>query len=81
MAHFRATVQGNRGEASRTGTATSGIVTETASWQGKVYVSLRHDPETKQDIAYVALAPHFGEGVSQVIYEGPVSGARITESV
>jgi hypothetical protein len=38
MARFRATIQGNRGEASRLGSASSGIVTRTNGWDAGVDV-------------------------------------------
>lgn len=38
MAQFRATIQGNRGEASRLGTKTDGIITDTNAWAGGVRV-------------------------------------------
>ena len=42
MAHFRGTVQGNRGEASRLGSKKSGLQTTAASWQGDICVWLYH---------------------------------------
>lgn len=74
MAHFRGTLKGTRGEASRLGTTKSGIKVEAQSWQGKVTVQLQHDSATGQDIAIVELAPHHNNGTSRVLYSGPVSG-------
>lgn len=75
MAHFRSTIKGHRGEASRLGTKTSGMDATVASWQGAVSVRLWHDEETGQDMAEVALATHHGAGVNRVLYRGPVCGA------
>lgn len=72
MAHFRGTLQGGRGEASRLGHKTSGLHVEAASWEGKVVVTLRH--VDGKDVAEVRLAKHMGRGGDQLLYEGPISG-------
>lgn len=74
MAHFRATIEGN-GTASRLGSKASSIAAEVQSWQGKVTARLYHHTATGKDMAVVMLEPHAGEGVSRVLYMGPVDGS------
>jgi len=74
MAHFRATVQGNCGEASRLGTKASGIDAYIASWQGAVAVRLSHDPATGTDFVSIMLTPHKDVGTVQTLYYGPIGG-------
>ena len=73
MAHFRATIQGSRGEASRLGTRSSGLQTVAASWQGAVRVELYACGD--RDLARVSLTPHRGAGVERLLFDGPVDGA------
>ena len=73
MAHFRGTLQGHRGEASRLGSRSSGLVINAASWQGAVNVELSERDGI--DWARVELAPHHGIGTRRVLYNGPVNGA------
>lgn len=75
MAHFRGTISGQRGDASRLGSKHSGMTVEAQSWQGKVVTRLYHDEVTGLDMAEVKLEPHFGNGTSRTLYVGPVSGA------
>lgn len=49
MAHFRGTVQGNRGEASRIGHPKDGLRTDCNGWTAGVRVQVSYNPETKQD--------------------------------
>ena len=77
MAHFYATLRGNRGKASRVGTKSSGIAATVASWQGAVSVRLWHDRATHRDMADVSLIPWHGAGDSIPLYAGPVSGAKL----
>jgi hypothetical protein len=79
MAHFYATIKGNRGLASRMGTKFGGMVSYTASWEGSVRVGLYHDEKTGQDLVRVELKPWRGEGTSRVLYEGPVGGEEARE--
>ena len=74
MAHFRGTLQGTRGEASRLGSKKSGLTVDAASWQGSVLVVLTYDEATGKDIAEVALQPHHGAGIAKILYCGPVGG-------
>ena len=61
MAHYRATIQGQRGEASRLGTKQSGIRAHVNGWDIGVYVSIQHIQG--HDVVYVSLThgSHGGE--------------------
>lgn len=72
MAHFYASVQGNRGEVHRLGSKASGMTATVASYAGAVTVSITHDPATGRDMVKVALAPWKGSGISRELYAGPV---------
>lgn len=73
MAQFRGTIQGQRGEASRLGSKTSGLVVTAASWSGAVQVTLYHAKGV--DMARVSLTKHHGQGTSALLYDGPVAGS------
>lgn len=49
MAHFIGEIQGNRGEASRTGSKKSGISAHIRGWNIGVRVNIRHDEESGKD--------------------------------
>lgn len=49
MAHFRGTLQGNRGEVTRLGHKILGLTVDLNAWDHGVRVELTHNPETKQD--------------------------------
>ena len=49
MAQFRATIQGNRGEASRLGTKNSGLDVTVNGWNVGVSVTARYNSETGND--------------------------------
>jgi hypothetical protein len=81
MAHFRGILRGAHGEASRLGTANSGMTVEAQSWEGKVVVTLYRMNTvgtSGRDFARITLEDHRGEGAVPPItlYDGPVSGAR-----
>lgn len=74
MAHFRGTLVGNRGMASRLGTAKSGLQLTAGSWSGAVHVNL-YVNTSGVDCAHVTLSPHInGQGNFRTLYDGPVSG-------
>lgn len=73
MAHFYATIQGNRGEVSRMGTASSGILADIASRSGSVHVELWQH-ENGKDYATISLRPWKGAGKDKMLYQGPVNG-------
>ena len=76
MAQYRGTLTGQRGQASRLGTKSSGLSAHIASWSGAVDVDLWYDASTDTDMARVTLAQHHGSGQypARVLYVGPVSG-------
>lgn len=78
MATFRGTIQGQRGEASRLGSAKSGLAVRAASWSGAVDVRL-FVSRSGVDMCEVTLAKHFGAGVERLLYRGPVSGSETLE--
>ena len=49
MARFYASIQGNRGEATRTGSASSGIEGHIRGWNLGAKVEMFTDPETGRD--------------------------------
>jgi len=60
MAKYRGFIQGNRGPATRLGSANSGLVAEAQSWDGKVQVHLTCvDGKTQYT---VSILPHMGRG-------------------
>ena len=74
MAHFRGTVQGRRGMASRLGDKSTGLHVTAASWQGAVSVQLYSRDGV--DYARVSLTQHNGAGVNLLLFDYPVSGAN-----
>ena len=73
MAHFYATIQGNRGQTSRTGTASSGIIADIASYSGAVHISLWQH-ENGKDYVTISLRPWHGHGIEKMLYQGTVNG-------
>lgn len=55
MAQFRATIQGNRGEASRFGTKNSGISANINGWNKGVEVLAYYDNELQQNCFMVSM--------------------------
>ena len=53
MAHFRGTVEGSRGEASRLGTKNSGLLVSANGWDIGVDVELDFDEDLHQDVVRV----------------------------
>jgi len=49
MAHFRGTLQGNRGLASRLGTKTSGLTATVRGWEIGVQLEAIYSPSNKND--------------------------------
>ena len=50
MAHFRGTVQGNRGLASRLGSKGTGLTTSCNGWTSGVTVKARYDDQADYDV-------------------------------
>lgn len=76
MAHFRGWIAGQRGEASRLGSKSSGLSANLASWSGAVAVWL-YVNEAGVDCARITLTKHTnGAGIwpDRELYDGPISG-------
>ncbi len=73
MAHFYGRLKGTRGEATRCGTASAGLTTICASWNGAVECNAY----TKDGIDYVQvqLREWHGKGMHHILYDGPINGA------
>jgi len=56
VAHFRAVIQGQGGEASRLGTKASGIYARVQTWGKDLAVHVTH--ENGRDVARVYIIPH-----------------------
>lgn len=73
MAKFYGKLQGNRGQATRCGTKSSGITTVAASWEGAVEVNIWHNSKEDRDMVEVCMRTWEGCcGESKVLYRGPV---------
>ena len=75
MSQFYGTLKGSRGEASRSGSKSSGITTYAASWAGAVRVCVYEDSEGRE-MARVELVRWQGRGSERKLYHGPVSGKK-----
>lgn len=75
MSHFYGTVQGNRGEASRGGSPSSGMETYCASWRGAVRCKAYVNSEGV-DCVRVELTTWRGQGQHKLLYEGPIAGVE-----
>jgi hypothetical protein len=53
MAHFYASIQGNRGEATRCGSKTSGLTSTVSGWDIGVEVTLEYDANLGTDIVHI----------------------------
>lgn len=62
MSHFYGTIRGGRGEATRCGHKTTGLVTNAAGYNGAVRTRIWYDEETGQDRFRVTLVPWHGSG-------------------
>ena len=75
MARFYGILQGNRGAATRMGTAGSGLTTHTAGWQGGIKVTLRD--KNGRDYVRVEKVQWHGVGEFKVLYDGPVGDTTV----
>ena len=62
MAHFYAGIHGNRGEATRLGTKSSGITAFVNGWSTGVRVTISYDKDTDQDVVYIRRTAGSGYG-------------------
>ena len=74
MAHFRATIQGTRGEASRLGHKKSGIRASVSGWDSGVYVVGRLSPMHGEDVFSIWATSGSNGGKSDV-FIGTVSSS------
>lgn len=76
MAHFYGTALGNRGEGTRMGTASSGMETYCASWEGAIRCYAWYDENEEKDMVRVEKVKWQGRGQNRLLYEGPIGSAR-----
>ena len=70
MAHFYASIQGNRGEATRTGTKTSGIEGHIKGWSVGARVIVTYNEKTQKDeVKVYKTAGSSWSGSSELIAE------------
>ena len=69
MAHFRGTVKGGRGTASRLGHKTTGLSVTARSWSGEVRVHLYFDDKSKEDHARIDLYDRSGGHVKTLYHD------------
>lgn len=70
MAHFYGNLKGSRGEATRCGTASSGLSVSARSWGGSLTVELKE----RDGRTFVFLFAQDGSGIGgKLIYSGPIS--------
>ena len=73
MSQFYGKLQGNRGEATRCGTAKSGVVTHAASWKGAIRTVVYVDDQGR-DAYRVEMIQWQGAGEYRVIEQGVFPG-------
>lgn len=71
MSHFYGTLQGQRGEATRCGSRSSGLVTNAASWNGAIQVELYVDAQGR-DCYRIHERTWRGAGKHKLIAEGVI---------
>jgi len=54
MAHFRATMKGSRGEATRLGSKDTGLKVTVRGWNGGLTILARYDEVTGEDVFEIA---------------------------
>ena len=70
MSHFYGTLQGSRGEATRCGTASSGIETYAASWKGAIRVEVFVDKNGKDAYRVTRQPWQYSGGPTTVLASG-----------
>ena len=75
MSRFYGVVRGNRGEATRGGSARSGMTTYCASWSGAIccraYIN-----QDEEDCVRVTSVDWPSKGTRTVLYDGPMKGRQ-----
>ena len=79
MSHFYGVLNGARGEATRTGNKSSGLVTHAASSNGAIAVALWHS--NGKDYFRVMQVPWHGRGIRETLAEGVVGEASMHKQV
>jgi hypothetical protein len=82
MSHFYGTLQGNRGEATRCGSAGSGVRTYAAGWRGAICATIYQETIDGEDVDMfrVSLVPWHGSGgMSQVLATGRLNANEQAE--
>lgn len=77
MAHFRGTVQGGRGTASRLGHKTTGLLVTASTWEHTVRTQLWYDAVKGEDWCSVYIEN--SDGTSRCLYSGLLSGKNPQE--
>jgi hypothetical protein len=72
MSHFYGTLQGNKGEATRCGSKSSGVDAVAASWRGCGTAFTYFNEERGVDMLRLAIDVWKGAGMRAVLYDGPV---------
>lgn len=72
MSHFYGVVQGNRGDAHRGGSKSSGMNTTCASWDGCVVAFASHDEKKGYDEISFGFNQWRGRGFSYTVYDGAI---------
>lgn len=80
MAHFYSSIQGSRGEATRSGTKSSGISAYVQSWTAKTCVGMAHDYETGRDSTHIILVPGPSAGGYAYNITGDIDVAAIVQA-
>ena len=70
MARYQGFVQGNRGEATRLGTAKSGMWATARGWEGGAHIALYE--KDGRDYINISVGPHGNTGQTTIL-EGPVA--------
>lgn len=73
MAHYYGTVKGGRGEASRLGHKTTGLVTTAQTWSHTVTTALHYDEATGRDMLSVCVSAQDGSSI-RCLYSGFLDG-------
>lgn len=81
MSHFYGTLNGQAGQATRSGSKSSGYRAVAASYQGAIQTWLWHDSKTGLDMAMVQFVPWQGAGGGPdsakiggtILYSGPIN--------
>ena len=71
MAKYYGTLSGQgQTDATKTGTAKTGIFCQLASWDQSLSLRIWHDPETKQDMFSLYKMPRKGKGQTKHLISG-----------